>query len=356
MKIIAFTCGPLEGASSRLRVYQYVPLLKDYGIKLTVSPAVPSWLYNKFPPAKGIFSKLLYFGFGGIARTFGLFKVPFYDQIIVQKLFLPYIFPLPEILICVMAKFFNKKVIFDFDDSTIFINRSGKLFQDSNRLKRILRYCDLVIAGNDYLANYALSVCNNVIKHPTPVDISKWKPKWDNFEKTGPIIIGWIGGEGSAPYLNFIKNVLKRLSGEVDIIFRTVGIKPFQLPGVIVENWNWDLKTEVENVQTFDIGVMPVPNNEEGRGKCGLKLLQYLACGIPCVASPVGINCEIITNGYNGYLASNEEEWYKYLKKLVLDSNLRQRIGSNGRKTVEERYSLERLTAIYANELKTLGN
>jgi glycosyltransferase involved in cell wall biosynthesis len=165
--------------------------------------------------------------------------------------------------------------------------------------------------------------------------------------------IGWIGLPYNFEYLNLIRDALRRMQAQLQMRFRVISSHPPVLPGVNVEFRRWSLDTEVEDLQDCQLGVMPLFDDRWARGKCGLKLLQYMAMGIPVVASPVGVNKEIISDGTNGFWATSEEEWFKRLMQLCQDSPLRATMGRAGRQTVVEQYSLEtwapRLGTLYRN-------
>jgi len=113
------------------------------------------------------------------------------------------------------------------------------------------------------------------------------------------------------------------------------------MEGIEVENMEWEEATEAENILTFDIGIMPLTDDQFSRGKCGLKIIQYMACGIPCVASPVGANGDIIQDRVNGLLAGSSDKWLDKISSLIENSRLRERIGKEGRQTVSKSYSLQ---------------
>jgi len=124
-------------------------------------------------------------------------------------------------------------------------------------------------------------------------------------------------------------------------VIELIGAANLTVKGANIRIKEWTLDTEVKNLQNFDVGIMPLLDNEWSRGKGGYKLLQYMAVGIPCVASPVGVNAKLIREGINGYLANSEDEWYKKLEVLIKNETLRESMGKNGRKIAETQYSFE---------------
>jgi glycosyltransferase involved in cell wall biosynthesis len=153
--------------------------------------------------------------------------------------------------------------------------------------------------------------------------------------------LGWIGSHSTAKYLEQLRPVLSDLSGKFDFELLVVGAgRDFELPGVKVLNERWSLETEVELFQSLDIGLYPLADTVWELGKAGFKAIQYMAVGAPCVVSRVGVTRDIVSDGDNGFLASNPQEWSEKLSRLLSDAALRQRLGDAGRRTIVERYSL----------------
>lgn len=349
MRILFLTCGPILNPTSRYRVYQYLKYLEAQGIQSTVISAISSNLRRKFYyPTKGFFYKLLYFACTTFFRLAVLRHLGKYDIIFIQQATLPLLYPLPEILIYRKAHRLHKKVIFDFDDliSDASLGKQSLFyyFRDIHRPRRILEGCDKVIAGNDLLKQQASRFNKNVTIIPTSIDLEKFKFKLPKREIKYPIVIGWMGSPETFVYLNILWGVFKTLALKYDILIKIVGgkRKEKEIPGLKREDEEWRLEKEVEQLHTFDIGIMPLTDDEISRGKCGLKLLQCMAVGIPAVASPVGVNKRIISDGTNGYLAMGKDEWVKKLEKLILNPDLRERFARNGRATVEKNFSLEK--------------
>lgn len=240
----------------------------------------------------------------------------------------------------------NTKLIFDFDDS-IWLNdesSSKSFFQKlKNPLKtnKIISYCDLVIAGNSYLAKHAEEFNKNVTIIPTTIDLNEYVKS--NSENKEEICIGWSGSfstikhfESAVEALNIIKNKYQN-----KIYFKVVGDGSYENVELDIQGLPWKKETELSDLNEMDIGIMPLPDDDWSKGKCGLKGLQYMALEIPTIMSPVGVNSIIIQDGKNGFLASSTVEWVEKLSRLIEDSDLRARLGKEGRKTVEEKYSVE---------------
>jgi glycosyltransferase involved in cell wall biosynthesis len=154
-------------------------------------------------------------------------------------------------------------------------------------------------------------------------------------------VVGWIGTPTTATYLTALSPALGRIARQHPFQMRVSGSgTPLEFPGVVTADERWSLEREVELFNTCDVGVYPLADDEWAKGKCGFKAIQFMACGVPVVAAAVGVNTQIIEDGVNGFLASSEDEWEAKVSRLLVDPDLRARIGVAGRKTIEERYSL----------------
>lgn len=266
--------------------------------------------------------------FSLLRRIRDIFSARNYDVIFIHREAYPFYGSLFERLF----RLFGKKIVYDFDDS-IFLKKPKKL-------QEVIRVSDYVIAGNEFLKNYASEYNKNVAVLPTCIDAQIYKPKIKPSNKY-KVIIGWIGTSFTAIYLDSLKDVYAALAQKYkNIEFRVVGgcFKNSTLPIVCQ---NWELDSEIRELQEFDIGVMPLFDDDWARGKCAFKIIQYMAVGIPTVASRVGMNIEIIEDGKDGFLASNREEWIDRLSVLIEDKELREDMGRLGRMKVENLYSVE---------------
>ena len=237
------------------------------------------------------------------------------------------------------------QVVYDYDDAMFLPQRQSRWFlgklEDTNSVKEIMAMSNLVIAGNDYLRAYALRYNRNVKVLSTVVDTRMFKPQ-NPVGRAAPETIGWIGSPTTVKYLYLLNGVFERLAKTHRFELKVVGASfALSVDGVPVRQKGWSLDREVREFQSCDIGVYPLWDDEWSRGKCGFKAIQFMAVGLPVVASAVGVNKEIIQDGVNGFLASSEEEWCEKLSLLLKDAKLRRKLGVAGRKTVEERYSLE---------------
>ncbi|MEO8069642.1 MAG: glycosyltransferase family 4 protein [Flavobacteriales bacterium] len=237
------------------------------------------------------------------------------------------------------------KLIFDFDDAIWLpnvsdANRRWRWMKDPGKTPKLIALSDLILAGNQYLADYSKPYNGNVMVMPTTIDTEEYQPAPRN--GNGPICIGWSGSITTIQHFKYalpaLQQLKRRFGGRIS--FRVIGDGTFREPSLGIEGMPWRKDTEVADLNAIDIGIMPLPDDEWARGKCGLKGLQYMALGIPTLMSPVGVNGDIINDGENGFLAGTTEEWVEKVARLVEDADLRQRMGTAARRTVQERYSL----------------
>lgn len=350
MRILFLTRYSRVGASSRYRTYQFLPWLKDHGVEVSVSPFFEdSYLRRIYAQGGRIgFDVLTSFW----RRFVDLLRVRHFDLLVVEKELFPRFPPWCEEILLRLGC----KVITDYDDA-IYVHYQKSLFF-RNKIDSVMRCSSAVIVGNSHLANYARQFNNKVYVIPTVVDLTKYTTIKEH-RKGVSFIVGWIGTPKTVAYLREVQVALSTLSKRKNLILKCIGAPPtFRLPGVPVENVPWSEESEVKQLLSLDVGIMPLTDDAFSQGKCGLKLIQYMASGLPVVASPVGVNREIVKDGVNGFLASKQEEWEERLDQLEKDVGLRVRLGREGRDLVERFYSLQvmapKLLEIY-NKVVTEG-
>lgn len=238
-------------------------------------------------------------------------------------------------------------MVYDFDDAIWLMNvsdgnRSLRWLKDPGKIQRILPMAELVIAGNRYLADYAARFHPRVEVIPTVIDTDAYHATPEGNEATGPLVIGWTGSRTTIPHLEMALPMLLDLQrvSPVPFMLRVISDRDFHAPGLQVENRRWSSSTETADLAGIHIGIMPMEENEWGRGKCGFKGLQYMGMGKPVVLQRHGVNTTIVRHGENGLLASTPEEWKECLLRLLADADLRRSLGSAARATVEAHYSI----------------
>ena len=208
-----------------------------------------------------------------------------------------------------------------------------------DKIARLMHHAALVLAGNDYLADYAQRAGAPWVEVlPTVVDTQRYVP--DASATSQKFTVGWIGSPATAHYLKLIEKPLARFCAEHPCQIHVIGADP-RLAGVDYQVLTWQEDSEVDLIRQLDVGIMPLSDTPWERGKCGYKLIQYMACGKPVLASPVGVNRQIVEHGVNGFLATTRDEWLEALRRLASDAALRMRLGEAGRAKVARDYALE---------------
>ena len=241
----------------------------------------------------------------------------------------------------------GKPLIYDFDDAIWHLdvseaNRRLRWLKNPGKTADLIAMADQVIAGNAYLADYAHHHNERVLVIPTVIDTDRYQYQ-ERARHDGVVTIGWTGSHTSQAYLEQALPVMHSLFSEHGdrLRFKVVSDRPLRAEGLPIDQVTWNSRTEPEDLADIDIGIMPMPDNEWSRGKCGFKGLQYMALGTAVVLERVGVNPDIVSAGVNGLLANGPEEWSKALGSLITDADLRDRLGREARRTVEERYSVK---------------
>jgi glycosyltransferase involved in cell wall biosynthesis len=340
MKVLVLTKYDYLGASSRYRVYQFINHLENYGINFTIAPLLDNkYLVGKYSKdKKGLISILKAYS----NRIKWLFQSSVFDLIWIQKELLPWI---PSWLEEVLLKYSKVPYIIDFDDAEFHKYDSHKnpiikkLYGD--KIDKLMRNASTVIVGNKYLQERAYRAgAKDVVKIPTVIDIEKYPRKKVEIQNER-FTIGWIGSPSTQKYLKEIEIPLQVLSSEQNISVTVIGSHDLKLHGVNYNEVKWTEDTYIQELMKIDVGIMPLPDTPWERGKCGFKLLQYMGCYKPVIASPVGVNKEIVIEGVNGFLARDSHDWIEYITKLKNNANMARVMGENGRKIVEEKYNVK---------------
>lgn len=271
-----------------------------------------------------------------------LFDVPKYDYVFVHREAAPLG---PPIFEWIVTKVWRKKMIFDFDDAIWIPNTSSEnkavaWFKAFGKVKYICKWSYKISGGNDYLCNYARKYNPSTYRVPTCVDVELFHNKVKT-HTTNKVTVGWTGSQSTLFYLDQLILVLQELQEELDFTFLVIANKDPQLPLRDYAFTAWNETTEVADLLKMDIGVMPLHPDEWSEGKCGFKLIQYLSLGIPAIASPVGVNKQIVINGEDGYIAASKDEWKAALRTLITDHALRGKLGLAGRVKIVAEYSIQ---------------
>lgn len=251
----------------------------------------------------------------------------------------------------------NPHIVFDFDDAVMFREQKHRRPLDGRNFRKFLRtmeICSAVVAGNSFLASFARACDRRTVVLPTSIDLTKYRVKESG--KGGSLTIGWLGLSDGLPYLRQIEHALRRLAQNFPgLKLKVVSDGPLTLSEIEVQNELWQIDTEQLQLSSFDVGIMPLWDSVWTRGKCGYKILQYMGVGTAVVASPVGVNSEIIHSGENGFLARSEEDWVRSIGHLIKHPEQRIQFGLRGRRLVEESYSLTGFAESYVKLLREVA-
>jgi len=326
-KKIIFLTEPMNSPSTRFRVLQNIPGIKDLNFDVT----------HEVIPKKTM-ERLKLFN-----------TLTDYDIVFIQRKLFQWI-----VLWYISKK--SKVLVFDFDDAILYKDSNESTFYSSSRLgrfKHTLKFADLTITGNEYLKELSLPYANKTIVIPTGIDTQKYTAT--TTYGTSPFTIGWIG---SAPNLFYLKELIEPINelykSNKNFRLKIVCddfIDGFNCP---VEKKIWRSEDESHDIQSFDIGILPVLDDIWTKGKCALKLLQYMACGLPSIASASDVTSNIINNGQNGFLASSDSEWIEILTLLLESHDKLKAIGTAARESIIGTYDTKTISSQYAEALSNI--
>ncbi|WP_415234880.1 glycosyltransferase family 4 protein [Sneathiella sp.] len=343
MRVLFILPHPIEGPSSRFRVYQYIPYLREHGIECDIRPFVSSEHVQELYATGNTGTKIVLTLRGLAARMRDVVYAQKYDIVFILR----EAFALgPPFLERALKKACGR-MVFDFDDaiytrSLAYDNPVDRL-RDFSKTAKVIAAADTIITGSSYLAAYAKQHSQStgqVRVLPTVVDDQIYRPK-NNRAKDETITLGWIGTPRGSHYVADLMPVFKELCNrfqQLRMVF--VGVEPFDTENLPIELRDWSLKREIDDISDFDIGIMPLTDDEETRGKCGFKIIQYMSCGVAPVVSPVGANTDIVTDGETGLFANTPNQWRDQISRLIEDETFRKQMAEKGRQRVAEQYSL----------------
>ena len=337
MRILLLSRYCRKGASSRLRSLQYLPLLERHGIHVDVHFLYDeTYLDNLYTRRRRDPGNLLSCY---LRRIKALSLLDRYDAVWLEQEIFPWFPQVAEALVHRL----KLPYVVDFDDAIFhrYDRHPNPLVRRllGDKIDRIMQKAALVTVGNGYLADRARRAGASRIEIiPTVVDLNRYSEK--DAERSEKLTIGWIGSPATYDYFLEITPLLIEMMQEHPLQVSVIGVVDEAANDLPFAFHPWAEETEVEALQSLDVGIMPLPDSPWTRGKCGYKLIQYMACGIPVVASSVGANIDIIANGRNGFLVSSPGEWIEAIKFLFDHPQARRRMGRLARKTVEQRYHL----------------
>ncbi len=334
---------PNRSPSQRYRFEQYFHFLNMNGYEYELSYIIDKYDDAIFYSKGSLFNKLLIVLKSIAKRLYDVKRANNFDIVFIQR----EAFMMGTTF---FEKLFSKtkaKLVFDFDDSiwlmdTSNANKKWEWLKSTEKTSKIISYSHLVFAGNNYLANYARPFNRNVKILPTTIDTAFHK-RPQPYANNTKICIGWSGSITTIKHFENIIPVLKKIKKKYGdtVFFKVMGDPTYKNNELNLKGISWSHETEVEVLSSFDIGIMPLPNDQWVKGKCGLKGLSYMSLEVPTVMSNIGVNPEIIEDGVNGFLADSKEEWFNKISLLIESFELRKKLGENARKTVIERYSTE---------------
>ena len=364
MKILAFTKYSYAGPSSRYRVYNYQKCFEKQSIYLSISPFFGKNYFIVSNKLIKLFVVLLAYikRFFLLAQLF-IFKKK-YNLLLIEYELFPYF---PSVFEYLLSKR-GIKYIVDYDDAIFhkYDMNNNKIIQGflGNKIAKVIKYANHVIVCNEYLESYAKKHNTYTFRLPTVVLLDKYKKEMAAFqkEKNDMFVIGWIGSRTTSVYILEILPVMKRFVGTYDNVrFDLVGFDRNLLSTQQLEEYHlniieWSEEKEIENILNFDIGIMPLHDEPWSRGKCGFKLVQYMSCKKPVIASPVGINTSLVKDGKNGFLARGLVEWFDAFEVLYLDKELREKIAVDNFNSIELEYNYDTNCKNYVELIKSIMN
>jgi glycosyltransferase involved in cell wall biosynthesis len=337
----------------RLKYEQYFEDWREHGYDIDVSPffsdRMQSILYSK----GHIPEKMFWVAWGHIRRIGTIFRLKRYDAIYIFLWVTPFGYPLFERI----YTWLNPKMIYDIDDAIFIkaksiVNRSMDFLRGRNKPFYLMRKAKHVIACTPYLTDTARLYNNNVTDISSTINTETYLPA-NHYNNDHKLVLGWSGSHSTSPFLYLLKDVLLELQKKISFKLLVMGDPQFNIAGIEdLEAIPWSLENEIPTLQRFDIGLYPLPLDSEWvLGKSGLKALQYMAVGVPVVATAIGANYRIMEDGKTGFLVKTKEEWIQALLRLASDPVLRKKTGLAGRDNVEASYSIHANAPVYRSIL-----
>ncbi len=346
MTILALTKYSYEGPSSRYRFYNYQECFEENNIDMRIKPFFSQSYFTTHTKLKKLF--IVFFAY--IQRFFLLLKLLMlkkkYTLVLVEYELFPY---LPAWFEYLMHKR-GVRYIVDYDDAIFhkYDMNKNKIIHVilKNKIANVMKYAEHVIVCNAYLEAYAKKHNDHTLRLPTVVLLDKYKKEIETFQKKDDtFVIGWIGSRTTSKYILEILPAIKQfVDAHENVRFDLVGFDRHLLAQEDLEKYHlniidWTEENEIKNILNFGVGIMPLHDDPWSRGKCGFKLVQYMSCKKPVIASPVGMNCTLVKEGENGFLVKTMDEWFEAFEKLYLDEELRNRMADSNFHKIETEYN-----------------
>lgn len=351
MKLLILTQFGETGGSSRIQVLQFVPGIRAAGVDVMVRPIYPDafwstqmglvrrgWLHEKL-------NLVLFLGLGLLKKLFHTLTAWRHDIVLIQKE------TFPALLFRLLTRI-NRRVIYEMDDTIFEINPGFskdpiKLVlqrMQARQCKFMMKRACFVVAENEYIADEVRRHNDQVALVTSPIDTGAFVPRSRAKPAGEPLTLGWIGSPSTTYMLAAITPVFAALRHRTGgWRLKVVGADPeFDIEGIDLQHKPWRLEEQLADLQSFDIGLMPLDDSPFNRGRLGYKMVQYMAVGIPVVASNLGLNRSVIKDGENGFLVGDEQGWVERLEQLIDDPAARARMGQVGRALAVERFSVQR--------------
>lgn len=340
-----------EGASSRYRALQYIPHLENAGIECIVQPFFQAgFTALRFSNRKALVGKTLE---DYIRRVRVLRHVDNFNVIFVEKEIFPYL-PSALELSCIARRV---PYVCDYDDAWfhVYDEHNSPVLRCllRNKLAELMAGATTVIVGSKYLYDYAIRYnMRSVHLLPTVINLEKYPAEPPKRGIESPFTIGWIGSVGTVPHLKLVEKLLNEFCDNHFAKVVVIGDNHEHLDIRSIIKLKWSESTEIQDLSAIDVGIMPLPDTDWAKGKCALKLIQYMGCWKPTIASRVGENVRVVKDGVTGFLVGTPSEWLSALHKLYENRELGNTMGVAGRAVVESKYSVSVVAPRLINILK----
>ncbi|HEV8286808.1 MAG TPA: glycosyltransferase family 4 protein [Chitinophagaceae bacterium] len=357
MKKVLVICPYPENVapSQRLKFEQYYPAFRQAGYEIQTSSFINYAFWNIIYKKGNLLQKVYYTLLGYFKRIRYLFRLRQFDIVYIHLWVTPFGPPIFEWLYRNLAR----KIVYDIDDLVYLNNKKSSknpialMIKGKKKPIYLIKNSEHIITCTPYLDQFVRKFNSATTDISSTVDTDKYQVV-NTYSNAKPLTIGWSGSISTSRYFYLLENMLKKLRREFNFKILVIGNKEINIKGLDIEAVDWSEETEMDYLKRLDIGLYPLPNEDWVYGKSGLKAIQYMALGLPTVATALGANFRVIENGVSGFLVSTEDEWIECLSKLIRDQNLRRHIGTNARLRVENLFSVESNKKYYIDIFNSL--